>query len=120
MDGIEKLELPWPVSLNAYYRIRQNRIMVTAEARNYRQKACFLAYRLRRAFWHDKIYLKIEAYPPNKRKFDIDNVLKCLIDSLQEAKIFENDSQIETILIEKKEIQDPAKVIISISKINVD
>jgi len=45
----------------------------------------------------------IKIYPPDKRRRDIDNVLKALLDSLEHAGVYENDSQIFRLQIEKKE-----------------
>lgn len=47
----------------------------------------------------DRIKLSVYAYPPDKRKRDLDNVFKCLIDSLQHARIFPNDFQIDMLSI---------------------
>ncbi len=120
MEGKDILELPWPVSLNAYWRICQGRLIVSSQARAYRQKVCYMAYKLRRAYWDKRVSMHIEAYPPDKRCRDIDNLLKITLDSLQEAKIYENDNQVERILLERKSIEKPGKIVISFSEIKDD
>ena len=48
-----------------------------------------------------RIFLNIRVYPPDKRKRDIDNLIKVVADSLQDAGFYENDSQIDRIFIER-------------------
>jgi crossover junction endodeoxyribonuclease RusA len=120
VDGVEKLELPWPPSLNAYWRICQGRLIVSSQARAYRQKVCYLAFKIRRAFWDKKVFLHIEAYPPDKRCRDIDNLLKITLDALQEARVYENDNQVCRILLERKPVEKPGRILISFSEIKDD
>jgi crossover junction endodeoxyribonuclease RusA len=61
----------------------------------------------------------INVYPPDARKRDLDNLLKCLLDSLQTAKVYEDDSQIDYLLI-KREKQKLAKLEINIESITND
>ena len=44
-----------------------------------------------------KVKLTGEFYPPDARKRDLDNVLKCMIDSLVHAGLMRDDSQIKHI-----------------------
>ena len=48
-----------------------------------------------------RISLYIEAYPPDRRKRDIDNILKVVCDSFEKAGFFLNDSQIDRIYVER-------------------
>ncbi len=61
--------------------------------------------------------MHVEAYPPDKRCRDLDNILKIILDSLEGAQVFENDNQIDRILLERKETGKPGKVIVSIFEI---
>jgi crossover junction endodeoxyribonuclease RusA len=45
--------------------------------------------------------INIEAYPPDRRKRDIDNILKSLLDSVQSGDVFNDDSQIIELSIRK-------------------
>lgn len=38
---------------------------------------------------------------PDRRLRDCDNVLKCLLDSMEKAKVYKNDNQIEELYIKK-------------------
>lgn len=43
----------------------------------------------------------LNAYPPDQRKRDLDNLLKQTLDALQHAGIFKDDAQIDEILIRR-------------------
>lgn len=45
---------------------------------------------------------EIYLYPPTNRKYDIDNRLKCLLDAMEDAGIYEDDSQITEMYITKE------------------
>lgn len=76
-----------------------------------------MARPLFRAFWEGRLFVQIEAYPPDKRMRDIDNLAKCVLDALQTARVFENDYQIDRLLIERKEVMKPGKLFVSILEI---
>ena len=46
-----------------------------------------------------RLSLEIVLWPKDKRKFDIDNRIKALLDSLQDAGVFDDDEQIDQINI---------------------
>jgi len=50
------------------------------------------------------VSITINAHPPNRRHFDIDNILKLPIDSLEYANVLKNDSQIKKLSIEIRPI----------------
>jgi crossover junction endodeoxyribonuclease RusA len=49
----------------------------------------------------DRISLEVYAHPPDRRRRDIDNILKCLCDGLQHAGVYEDDCQIDEIHISR-------------------
>lgn len=61
-----------------------------------------------------KLSLGVSLHPPDKRRRDIDNPIKILLDSLQRADVFEDDNQIARLLVEKKDIIPEGKVIVTI------
>lgn len=89
-------ELPWPPSVNRYYRHVGPRVLISREGRRYRMMC---VSRLGGMFpkLEGKVKLTGEFYPPDARKRDLDNVLKCMIDSLVHAGLMRDDSQIKHI-----------------------
>lgn len=97
-----KLRLPFPPSLNATYRWGRGNWYKTKAATDYTWmvKQAFLTKQIR-GFEADKpLKLTVNAYPADKRKHDVDNILKVLMDSLQTAKVYDNDCQVKILHVE--------------------
>lgn len=63
--------------------------------------------------------LRGEFYPPDARRRDLDNVLKCTLDSLVHAGLMEDDSQIKHIDVEMRDpIPPDGLVYIELEEIN--
>ena len=58
-----------------------------------------------REFYDENVRLSvlINAYPPDRRKRDLDNILKSLLDALQHARVYPDDSQIDRLTIIRNE-----------------
>ena len=64
------------------------------------------------------IELHVQLYPPDRRRRDIDNVLKVLLDTLTIAKLYEDDSQVKRLAVEKLEPLIPeGKIVIGVKEI---
>lgn len=59
-----------------------------------------------------KISMTIWVYPPDKRKRDISNIIKIVEDSLQDAGVYDNDFNIDTLLIQRGEITKGGKLLV--------
>jgi crossover junction endodeoxyribonuclease RusA len=112
-----KLTLPWPPTANTYYRRVNNRTLISQKGRDYIKvidRAVFDADP--EYFGKQRIDLEIYARPPDHRKRDIDNLLKPLIDALAKTgRIFDDDSQISRLLIERGEMWSGGKCNVTIS-----
>lgn len=112
-----KTTLPWPPSANRYWRYWNGRIIINREARDYKKHVQYLS-----CLWpvkriHGRIDLKLDIHPPDKRKRDLDNLLKITIDALESTGIFEDDSQIDRILVERKEVIKDGQITVKIHEI---
>jgi len=47
----------------------------------------------------------VALFPPDKRKRDVDNVLKALLDACEHAGCYESDSQIDELHIVRQEMR---------------
>jgi crossover junction endodeoxyribonuclease RusA len=92
-------------------------ILISREARAYKQLILGLAFIWKRPKILGRISLDIFAYPPDRRARDLDNVLKVSIDSLQFAGLFENDSQIDQIFVKRCDNVPKGKLLITIKEI---
>lgn len=92
--------LPWPPTVNTYYRNVQGRAIISAKGREYRQAVAELAASQRwQKFGDKRLSVSIEAWAPDKRRRDLDNILKSLLDSLTHAGVWDDDCQIDGLAI---------------------
>ena len=91
--------LPYPPSVNHYWVMGKGRVYISPKGRAYcRQVAGILNDA---PLLSGPVSVTIMAYPPDKRKRDLDNLLKCLLDAVTKSKgLWEDDSQIKKLTIE--------------------
>jgi crossover junction endodeoxyribonuclease RusA len=94
------ITLPWPPSVNHYWRNFRGRTVISTKGRQYRTAVAEQVL-VQRGAQHYTAPLKveIEAWRPDRRKRDLDNLLKAVLDSLAHAGVFEDDSQIVDLRI---------------------
>jgi crossover junction endodeoxyribonuclease RusA len=93
-------ELNYPPSLNSYYKHARNRIYISDAGRKYHEHVKNTLTGLS-DFKTGDLEIIIELYPPDLRKRDVDNVLKCLLDSITRSQNWTDDSQIKKLTIER-------------------
>lgn len=76
-----RLELPYPPTANTYWRIFRGRAVKSAEARAYQQRARLMALTAGCRPLDGPVVVTVHVYRP-RRRGDLDNVLKVLLDSL--------------------------------------
>lgn len=103
-----EITLPWVPSVNTYYRRAGNHIHLSDKGRAFKKEIAqqLKAMRLHNEAIKDRLKVRIELTPPNRRKFDIDNRIKPLLDALQDAGLFADDEQIDSLNVERMAI-DP-------------
>ena len=96
-----QLTLPWPVSENQYRRAivrgRYAQNIISAKGRDYqaavRKALAGLPSAVRAMLpLQEKLSLSIDFYRPDKHRRDLDNLLKCLFDSLTQGGFWADDS----------------------------
>jgi len=115
---IFEVALPWPPTVNLYWRHkvtgRLATVYVSAEGKQYRKVVNDLVMEARMVQRYLKaagpVRVVIEAFPPDRRKRDLDNILKSLLDSLTHAGVWEDDSQIQDLRIYRSTIAGMVKV----------
>lgn len=110
------LHLPYPPSVNTYWGFQGSRRFLTKKAQNFKQFAAS-AYCLtnHKGFGKARLSVTIYLFPPDKRIRDIDNCVKSLLDSLCQANVFEDDSQIDRLLIVRKEQKKGGECLVCIA-----
>jgi Holliday junction resolvase RusA-like endonuclease len=95
--------LPFPPSVNRYYRHVGYRTLLSREGRQYRATVCaLLAGRVQQPLT-SHLFLQIDLYPPDRRRRDLDNAQKAIWDACQHAGLYRDDSQIKRAVLEMHE-----------------
>lgn len=96
--------LHYPPSVNHYFRVTRNGAFLTKAGREYREAAAG-ATDVR--FGSRRVQVQIELTMPDRRKRDIDNVLKCILDAIEKAQIIDNDCQVDRLIIQRLHVEPP-------------
>lgn len=91
----QTLVLPIGPSANRYWRVFRNMVVVSAEAKAYKQQVKIIGLQQRVRSLGGPIAVTIKVFRPAKMR-DLDNNLKVIMDALQGV-LFDNDSQIVEI-----------------------
>ncbi|MFQ1679186.1 RusA family crossover junction endodeoxyribonuclease [Pantoea dispersa] len=98
-----KLTLPFPPSVNTYWRNIRKGVLISASGRSFRSNALAdIMEQLRRAPEPITVNVAVSVilYPPDKRPRDLDNYLKAAFDSLTHAGVWVDDKQIKRFTVE--------------------
>jgi crossover junction endodeoxyribonuclease RusA len=52
-----------------------------------------------------RLHVTLTAYPPDRRRRDIDNLAKSVLDAMQHAGVYLDDSQIDRLTIIRAEVE---------------
>lgn len=116
-----EIELPFPPSLNAYYRHPSKgplagRHLISAKGREYRseviRRIAPLNYLAR-----GRLAVVITCHAPDKRRRDLDNLVKGLNDALTHAGLWADDEQIDDLRIIRGANVSGGKVVVSVREI---
>lgn len=101
--GSIHVDLPFPPSVNHYWRHSRGRHYIGPEGKQYGILVKLAVNtRLKRSGEPTTpiagpIVVDITAYPPDRRLRDLDNLLKATLDALQRAGVYADDHQIKEI-----------------------
>lgn len=92
-----ELTLPYPPSINHYYRHVENRTLISRQGRRYREGVMGIIAEFGMPQLSCRLRVEIDAYPPDNRERDADNIQKALLDALQHGGAYIKDSQIKDL-----------------------
>lgn len=113
-----KLITPFPPSVNHYWYHANGKHFITQKGKQYRtavvaeivrQKLC---KRL-----SSRIGVMVLVYPPDRRKRDLDNLMKAPLDAITHGEMIEDDSLIDELTIKRREVIKGGKLEITIWEI---
>ena len=111
------IELPYPPSINHYWRRVGNRTLISKEGRRFRKRVLAILSVRKHEPMTGSLTVRIVAHPPDRRRRDLDNITKALLDALEHGGIYEDDSQIDRLSIERASVVPGGSVIIGITQI---
>ena len=119
--------LEWPPTVNTYWRYayvkgRGTVVLLSAKGRSYKETGIIelVAQDAPHGDPDARYELLIDAYPPDRRRRDLDNILKPILDVLQDYGVLPDDEQVDSLTIRRRG-RDPEKsghVIIRLSAID--
>lgn len=101
------LTLPWPPSVNTYWRHVGPKVLISERGRAFRKIVAEMVMAgrfqktIRREPMLGRLAVRIEASPPDARVRDIDNLLKAPLDALTHAGVWLDDGQVTELTIIK-------------------
>lgn len=100
------LKLPLPPSVNHYWGTHGHRRYVSKAGVLFKEQVSdyVIEYRVPK-LGAARLEMKVILYPKDRRKQDIDNRIKALWDALADAGVFDNDEQIDVLMVERGEIK---------------
>ena len=113
-----KLNLPWPPSWNHIYGIGKGKVYKKKAAHEFAVEVRLAIAKKRgwEGFGSSRVEVDIQAYPPDRRKRDLDNIQKILLDSLQSAGIYKEDCQVDKITISRGPVVPEGMLVVDIKQ----
>lgn len=107
------LSLPYPPSVNHYWRRDRGVFHISVEGKAYRKKV--VAAVGATTPLDGPLSVRVVAHPPDRRRRDLDNTLKALLDSLAHAGVYGDDSQIDALHVERGEVVAGGRVAVTVA-----
>lgn len=111
------IHLQWPPTVNSYYSCTKRGIYISKKGRLYRDAVEESVHeQVGRLVLGEQLHMRCVLYPPDRRRRDLDNYMKAMLDALTHAEVWEDDSQIDQLEIYRGEVQSGGAVIIEINE----
>ena len=113
-----KITLPYPPSVNHYWGQLGSRKFLGKKGKEFREFVIIAVYNAKQMGLAGRLNMEVYLFPPDKRKRDIDNVLKPLLDAMEHAGCYENDSQIDKLCVTRREVTPQGSCYVEIKTID--
>ena len=113
-----RFELPYPPSVNNYWHASGKRRYISPAGKKFTEEVLLVVKQAGYKGFGDKsLGISVMIHPRSKRKFDLDNTLKAILDALMKADVYDDDSQFEYIEIARGEHRDGGAAVVHIYEI---
>ena len=104
-----ELYLPYPPTINSYYVKTRQGVFISKKGRVFREAAAeAVNEQLPDAAISFAVLIEIVLHPPDRRKRDIDNVVKPTLDALTKAGLWTDDVLVNQLFVYRGEIEPPS------------
>jgi len=118
MKPTVRYELPYPPSVNNYWHASGKRRYISPAGKKFTEEVNLIVQNARfKTFGSAPLGISVMIHPRSKRKFDLDNTLKAILDALMKANVYDDDSQFEYIEIARGEAKDGGSAVVHIYEI---
>jgi crossover junction endodeoxyribonuclease RusA len=112
------LNLPYPPSINAYYgRNKFGSVYIKKDGRNYREEVIRLLKPLIKETYQCRLRVWVEVYCPDRRRRDLDNIKKALLDAMTHAGVYTDDCLIDDLRSVRGELRKGGEVIVHLYRL---
>jgi crossover junction endodeoxyribonuclease RusA len=115
------LNLPLPPSVNHYWGQRGNRKYISKAGKAF--KLAIQDYVIEHnvpKLGEKRLQMEVTLYPRDRRRQDIDNRIKALWDALANAGVYDDDSQIDILIVQRGEIRKGGGCLVLIEEIDAE
>jgi crossover junction endodeoxyribonuclease RusA len=110
------ISIPWPPTANTNVRHARGGHFLTAKHKNFRAEVAVLIMGSKPL--QGRLAITINAFPPDRRARDLDNLVKPILDALQHGGLYASDSAIDDLRIVRCGIKHKGEVTVTVSKID--
>ncbi len=103
--------------MNSYWRHVGSRVLISAAGRAYRANAIACVLEQGSPKLRGRVRVHAIAHAPDRRRRDLDNLWKGVLDSLTHAGVIEDDSLIDELSIARGGIEKPGRISITLEVI---
>jgi len=105
------IDLPWPPTINHMYGRRPSGgVYLLPAGKHFRAEVWVMFKAAKGVKQEGRLAMFITVYPPDKRRRDLDNIVKAVQDGLMHAGAYEDDCQIDGLRVERAGIVQRGKV----------
>ena len=111
-----ELALPWPPTANTYWRHDRGRTHISHAGKAYRANVLAVLWSTLGKIepLEGPLAVSLRLTPPDRRRRDVDNVQKPLLDALEHAGVYGNDNQVSELHAFRGDPRPPGAILVQV------